>query len=89
MASTFGLQPMDKQPLYLVRLEAVFVSWSSIIHKVSRRFIFFILPFLFVFRFNAYVFSLSVVSLRRDLNKNLANPCSYYLRHVLEKTRLK
>ncbi len=32
--------------------------------------------------------SLFVLSLRRDLNKNSSKPCSY-LRHVLEKTRLK
>ena len=36
----------------------------------------------------APVFSLFVLSLRRDLNKNSSKPCSY-LRHVLEKTRLK
>ncbi len=33
-------------------------------------------------------FSLFVLSSRRDLNKNSSKPCSY-LRHVLEKTRLK
>ena len=38
------------------------------------------------FRFNACVFSLFVLSLRRDLNKNSSNPCSY-LRRALEKTR--
>ena len=36
MASTFVLQPMDKQLLYSVRLKAVFVLWSNIIHKVRR-----------------------------------------------------